>query len=238
MKFECIGVSKHFGSLTALDDISFAIDGPIIKGLIGPNGSGKTVLLNVISKIPYGPDGGEIVFDGQHIEKMKPAEICKLGIARTFQTPVLFPSLTVEQNLLVGLNSVGAGHDTLQEAISIAGLCEKRDVKGSQLSILESKNLMIATALSLNPKLVLLDEPLGGLSEGESIKTIEMIRRINETGRGVLVIEHKLRELVGLCSELLVFHLGKKIVEGVPAEVVKEEQVLSAYFGEEIHAES
>jgi ABC-type branched-subunit amino acid transport system ATPase component len=125
----CRGVVKSFGALKALAGVSFTIEGPIIKGLIGPNGSGKTVLLNVISKVPYGPDEGVILFNGMRIDKLTPQQICRLGIARTFQTTTFFPSLTVEQNLLVGATSIGVGKEIIDKALNITNLHTKRDIK-------------------------------------------------------------------------------------------------------------
>lgn len=237
ISLECRSVSKSFGSLKALDEVSFKLEGPIIKGLIGPNGSGKTVLLNVISKVPYGSDRGAIFFNGKRIDKLKPSQICRLGIARTFQTITFFPSLTVEQNLLVGANSVGVGREVVNEALSFTGLMDKRHVKAEKLSVFELKNLMIATALALDPKLLLLDEPLSGLSEDEVVQTLRIIKAINESGRALLVIEHKISELVDLCRELLVLHLGHVIADGQPEKVINTAEVLAAYFGGETHAE-
>jgi len=224
---------KSFGSLKALGGVSFSIEGSIIKGLIGPNGSGKSVLLNVISKVPYGPDEGVILFNGERIDKLTPQKICRLGIARTFQTTMFFPSLTVEQNLLVGANSIGVKREIINEALNITSLQGKRYTKAMNLSVFEVKKLMIATALALDPKLLLLDEPLGGLSEDEVSLTLKIIHEINATGRALLVVEHKLRELVDICKELFVLHLGHVIADGPPEKVINSAEVFSAYFGGE-----
>jgi len=227
----CKNVVKRFGSLKALAGVSFSIERPIIKGLIGPNGSGKTVLLNVISKVPYGPDEGVILFNGKRIDKAAPQQICRLGIARTFQTITFFPSLTVEQNLLVGANSIGVRREIVNEALNITDLQDKRYTKAMNLSVFELKKLMIATALALDPKLLLLDEPLGGLSEDEVNVTLRIIQDINATGRALLVVEHKIRELVDICKELFVLHLGRVIADGPPQKVINSTEVFSAYFG-------
>jgi branched-chain amino acid transport system ATP-binding protein len=229
----CRGVVKSFGALKALAGVSFIIEGPIIKGLIGPNGSGKTVLLNVISKVPYGPDEGVILFNGMRIDKLTPQQICRLGIARTFQTTTFFPSLTVEQNLLVGATSIGVGKEIIDKALNITNLHTKRDIKAANLSIFELKKLMLAAALAIDPKLLLLDEPLSGLSEDEIDEMLKIIQYINATGKALLVIEHKISELAEICKELLVLHLGQVIADGPPEEVINSAEVFSAYFGGE-----
>jgi branched-chain amino acid transport system ATP-binding protein len=236
VELEGVNVVKKFGSLRALDGVTFKLSGCKIKGLIGPNGSGKTVLLNVITKIPYGSDGGKILFSGKRIDQQKPSRICELGIARTFQALTFFPSLTVEQNLLVGAESLGKGHEIVQEALYLTGLRGKEKLKAADLPFFDLKKLMIATALSLDPKLLLLDEPLGGLSEDESAQTIDIIKKINETGRAILIIEHKISEVVNLCSEMMVLHMGKVIADGEPRKVVSQENVLTAYFGGKSYA--
>ncbi len=235
VRLECKNVAKHFGSLKALDNVTFALAGPIIKGLIGPNGSGKTVLLNSITGIPYGPDSGSISFGGKSIEKLRPTQICRLGIARTFQTLTFFPSLTVEQNLLVA--TAGTNKDAVEKALGITDLGQKRSMKAGGLGVFDLKKLMIATSLGLDPRLLLLDEPLSGLSEEESLQTVAILKQINDAGIALLVVEHKLRKVVDLCSELFVMHLGKVIAEGDPSQVMNREEVLKAYFGEEEHAQ-
>lgn len=231
-------VTKSFGSLKALDNVTFKLKGAIINGLIGPNGSGKTVLINVITKVPYGPDSGKNFFNGTRIDTLKPSQISKLGIARTFQTIAFFSSLTVEQHLLVGVNSIGSNLEVLNEALKLTDLQEKKIIKADKLSVFELKKLMIATALSLDPKLILVDEPLSGLSEEEVLHMLKILKRINETGRAILVIEHKIDEIVDLCDKLLVLHLGKVIADGKPEEVINKKEVLMAYFGGVEYAKS
>lgn len=229
---KCESVCKSFGSLKAVNNISFKLKSGIIKGLIGPNGSGKTVLINTISGVPYHCDSGSILFNGRNIEKFKPADICKLGLARTFQMITFFPSLTVEKNLLVGSSSVGTDYKVVDEALRATELWKKRFIKASRLlSTFELKKLMLASCLSVNPKLIILDEPLAGLSEEEVIKTLKIINDINQTGITMLVIEHKIKELVGICHNMFVLHLGKVIAEGEPEEVINARDVLQAYFG-------
>ncbi len=232
LSLECVNVSKSFGLLKALDNVTFKLDGPIIKGLVGPNGSGKSTLINIITNVPYGTDGGKVIFNGKSVERAKPQEVCKIGIGRTFQGLTFFPSLTVRQNLLVGSYSVGAPEEVVRNALELTGLSPKSDMKSSNLAVFELKKLMIATCLSLDPKLLLLDEPLSGLSEEESTETLEIVRKINRMERAILIIEHKLNKVLNLCDELLVLHLGKVLADGRPLEVIRREEVARAYFGE------
>jgi branched-chain amino acid transport system ATP-binding protein len=218
--------------------VTFKLNGSKAKGLVGPNGSGKSTLMNVITGVPYRSDGGTITLDGRNIEKLRPQQICRLGIARTFQTITFFPSLTVEQNVLVGSSSVGASHEVVHDALGITGLSEKKAVMAKNLAVVDLKKLMIAAGLGVDPKILLLDEPLGGLSEEETSNTLEVIKSINETGRALLVVEHKLGKLMDLCDELLVLHLGNVIGDGEPMKVINTEEVLTAYLGGERYAGS
>jgi branched-chain amino acid transport system ATP-binding protein len=233
---ECDKVVKSFGSLRALDGLTFTLQGEGIKGLIGPNGSGKSVLLNVISRVPYPPDGGSITFNGRKLDGLKPSEVCKLGIGRTFQTINFFPTLTVGQNLLVGSESVGTDARVVDEALKVTRLYEKREAKASALSVFELKKLMMASSLALDPKLILLDEPLGGLGEAEAAETLRIIREISDSGKVILIVEHRIRDLMGICDDMFVLHLGRLIAHGPPDRVVEDELVLSAYFGVSGHA--
>ena len=224
-------VCKSFGSLRALDNVTFRLSGRSITGLIGPNGAGKSVLINVITKVPYGPDSGEIFFNGVRIDVLKPSEISRLGIARTFQTIAYFPSLTVEKHLLIGAITSGVDRSYIDEVLELVELDGKRDVEAGSLSVFELKRLMIASALSLNPRLVFIDEPLSGLSEEEVLEMLDILRRINEGGRALVIIEHKIDEIIDLCERMIVLHLGRIIADGKPDEVTNDREVLMAYFG-------
>lgn len=232
MSLECRGVSKRFGALNALKDVTFELHGDKIKGLVGPNGSGKTTLVNVITGVPYRAEGGTISFNGRNIQRLSAREICRLGICRTFQAITVFPSLTVEQNVLVGAKSVGRNDNVVHDALDLTGLSQKKASFAAKLPLFEVKNLMIATALGVDPKLVILDEPLSGLSEEESVQTLDIIKKIRESGRAVLLIEHKLAKVLDLCDELLVLHLGKVIGDGEPRKTIQTHEVLTAYLGE------
>jgi branched-chain amino acid transport system ATP-binding protein len=238
LTLECQRISKSFGSLKALDNVTFRLEAGKIKGLIGPNGSGKTTLINAVSGVPYGPDSGKILFGGRNIAELKPRQICMLGIARTFQAAAFFPTLTVEENVLVGSKSIGAADDAVQEALRITGLSKKKSLEARSLPIYDLKRLMIAASLGMEPKLLLVDEPLAGLSEEETLEMINILKTINESGLALLVIEHKLGKILDLCHELLVLHLGKIIADGEPRKAIASPGVVAAYFGGEAYAES
>jgi branched-chain amino acid transport system ATP-binding protein len=228
---ELYNVCKNFGSLKALDNVTLKLTGTKITGLIGPNGAGKSVLINVITKVPYGPDRGKIIFNDTRIDVLKPTEISKLGIARTFQTIAFFPSLTVQQHLEVGAITSGVEPGYIKEVLDLVELGGKKREKTGNLSVFDLKRLMIASALSLDPKLIFIDEPLSGLSEEEVLEMLEILRRINETGRALVIIEHKIDEIMSLCERMIVLHLGRIIADGRPEEVTSNKDVLMAYFG-------
>jgi branched-chain amino acid transport system permease protein len=161
-----------------------------------------------------------------------------LGIARTFQAAAFFPTLTVEQNVLVGSNSIGAAYEVVQEALRITGLTKKKSLEARSLPICDLKRLMIAASLGMEPKVLLVDEPLAGLSEEETLEMIHLLEAINESGLALLVIEHKLGKILDFCDALMVLHLGKIIAEGEPRSVIASPDVVAAYFGGEAYVES
>ena len=227
-------VNKYFGELHALSGISFELREGELFGLAGPNGSGKTTLFNVITGIVHG--SGQIVLEGRNVNGLRPYQICHLGIARTFQTPTVFSTLTITQNLQVGAHfSRRNGKDakaTIDRVIDFVGLRGKEEVLAGALPLFERKLAMLAAALATEPRILLLDEPLGGLSPTEIERSLALIRKINkDLGVTVIVIEHLMRELVGLCERLMILHYGEQICLGPPQEVVKDCKVVEVYLG-------
>ena len=219
-------VTKKFGELIALKNVSFKVDGDECLGIIGPNGAGKTTLFNVISGF-LKPDLGDIKFRGVSITGKKPNKIAKMGLIRTFQIVKVFKNLSVYENILIA-NSYKDSSDILKDF----GLWDKRDVPAKNLSQGELKKLSIAMALMAKPKLLLLDEPFSGLSPKESKELIDIIRRLKEDGIPQIIIEHKLRELFNVIDRVLVLNFGEIIFEGNPSDAVKDKRVIEAYLGE------
>ena len=235
---KCIGVSKQFGGLQALKNVDFNIGDGEIAGLVGPNGSGKSTLLNLISGV-YRPDTGQILFNDEDIAKLPPYKICAKGITKTAQTVQSFPEMTATQNVLTSVlfneKKAGVKVDGLakaQELLGFVGLGkEKFDVPAKNLNVVELRRIQLAKALATSPKLLLLDELLTGLTPKESDEAIELIKQINKQGVSVLIVEHVMRVIMGLCDHVIVLQHGEKICEGTPKEVVCNENVVNVYLG-------
>jgi len=232
----CTGICKNFGGMAALKDLDFQVYRGEIFGIAGPNGAGKTTLFNVISKI-LSLDQGRVWFDGEYLEKSSAHEICHQGLTRTFQIPQIFSSLTVYKNVLVGniygnvKNEVDE-EKNIKEILNFVGLWEKRNKIAEELSLYERKVLMIATALATKPKLLMLDEPIAGLSKSESSYEMELIKRINKDNITLILIEHNMDVLMGISDRVMILQHGEKICEGPPEQVCNDEAVIKAYLGE------
>lgn len=232
------GVSKSFGALRAVDNVSFSISPGEIFGIAGPNGSGKSTLFNVISGIPFGPDGGRVRFDGRDLRGLKGHEIARLGLARTFQRETSFDTLSVYDNALIGatygLGARSSGGDAaITGALDFVGFSSDAfGTPAAELSVYDRKCLMMASALAMTPRLLMLDEPASGLSRPEIEQLIALIRRIAAGGVAVILIEHVLTVLLTLSQRLMVLNQGAMLVLGDPDEVVENPEVIRAYLGE------
>jgi branched-chain amino acid transport system ATP-binding protein len=235
---EVDNVTKRFGGLVALKDISLYVEKGEIVGLIGPNGAGKTTLFNVIAGT-YKPEEGSIKFEGKDITRLPPHKICKLGIARTFQTPKPFLNMTVYENVLAAYLFGGASKkvaEVEQEIISILkrlGLEKKRDMPASKLTFYEQRMLEVARSLAMKPKLLLLDEVLAGLNPTETSQAINIIRELHlKDGITIMMIEHNMRAVMNVSDRIIVLHHGEKLAEGRPQEVASDPEVVRVYLGE------
>ena len=241
---EVMRVWKTFGGLVAVKDVSFKVAEGELLGIIGPNGAGKTTLYNVITGF-YKPDRGRILFYGEDITGKPPHELAKKGLVRTFQLVKPFLGMTVLDNVLVSIymrHGIVRGIDEREaveearEKLEFVGLLHRENVLAEALPHGEKKRLEIARALAVNPKLLLLDEPVGGLTPTEIDEIVELIRRIHEGGITVIVIEHNMRMVMNLCRRIIVLNFGEILAEGTPEEIASNPEVIKAYLGEKFVA--
>ncbi len=229
-------VSKGFGGLKAVSKVSFQLDEGEILGIIGPNGAGKTTLFNALTGF-YPPDAGEVRFGGENLFHLKPHQICQRGMVRTFQIVKPFLQLTVLENVVVAaLNRTKNVREARVKAlrtIDLVGLKEKTETLATGLTLPHRKRLELARAMATEPRLLLLDEVMAGLTPTEVDELIRLLKEINEKGITILLIEHVMRGLMALSKRVVVLNYGEKIAEGTPDEVVKNRQVIEAYLGEE-----
>jgi branched-chain amino acid transport system ATP-binding protein len=231
------GVTKYFGGLAAVSDVSFYLNQGEILGLIGPNGAGKTTLFNIIAGV-YKPNQGKVFFRGQEISHLRPNEVCKLGIARTFQITKPFLEMTVLENALVGAFFGHQQRHVMEEAqkksraaLERVGLEGKAERKAKSLNLVERKRLEVARALSTSPEVLLLDEVVAGLNPKEAGEMAKFIGSLREGGITILMIEHVMKAIMGLSDRIVVLHYGKKLAEGKPQEIAKNPLVIEAYLG-------
>lgn len=232
------GLKKRFGGLVALEDVGFELEAGTIVGIMGANGAGKTTLFSLIAGNVQ-PSAGDIVFAGKSLAGYRPDQICRMGVARTFQIVRPFPALTVLENLRTAAMFGRAQHRTAASADAASrgildeiGLAEVAARPASTLTLSGQKRLEVARAIATGAELILLDEVMAGLTPVEVSQMLETLRRVQAArGLTLLVIEHVMQALMELCSRIIVLHHGRLIAEGVPEEIGRNEQVLSVYFG-------
>jgi branched-chain amino acid transport system ATP-binding protein len=236
-------VRKYFGGLAAVYDVDFEINEGEVVGLIGPNGAGKTTLFNLISG-SLRTTAGEIKYKGQRITGLKPHEICKLGIARTFQSVKLFGNMTVLDNVFLGsicgTATSGSTLDAKRKAMALlefVGLSAKKSELAKNLPIAEQKRLEVARALATKPELLLLDEVMAGLNPTEVLGAVKLIKEMNSQGITVLMVEHVMRAIMGISDRIIVLHHGEKIADGAPKEISTNKEVIEVYLGKDAYAE-
>ena len=233
---EVNGVSKRFGGLAAVSDVSFSLSEGEILGLIGPNGAGKTTLFNMVNGV-YPADRGTITFAGEDITRRSPDQVVHRGLARTHQVVKPLNEMSVLENVTVGACfgreylHLRPAREAAMEVLKLVGMADRAHSPARSLTIAFKKRLEVARALAARPRLLLLDEVLAGLNPTEVAQMIELVRRIRERGVSVFMIEHLMQAIMNLSDRIVVLNLGRKLAEGKPEEVVKNPDVVEAYLG-------
>ena len=233
---EVENMTKQFGGLRAVDALNLQIEKGQIFGLIGPNGAGKSTAFNCIAG-SFAPTAGSIRFDGQDVTGSKPWNLCKQGLARTFQIVKPFGSKSVLYNVVVGsfatTNSRKVAEEKAMQVLESLNFADKRDILAGKLTIADRKRLEIAKALATEPKLLLLDEVMAGLRPSEVDEMVDILKSLRARGITIFVIEHIMRAIMALSDRIVVIQFGKKIAEGTPDEIANNENVIKAYLGED-----
>jgi branched-chain amino acid transport system ATP-binding protein len=232
-------VTKSFGGLTAVNDVSCGVEKGKITGLIGPNGSGKTTLFNLVTGF-IRPTSGSVKFEGRDITGIPPQTICRAGIARTFQLNKPFSSMTVLENVMVGrlhgsdsAKSLKAARTGSEEFLAVVGLQDKRSIPAGALGMVDRRRLEVARALATRPKILFLDEMMAGLNLREIEDAMALIQGLQVSGITLMIVEHIMKALLGISDHVIVLNAGRKIAEGPPHEIVCNAEVIRAYLGED-----
>ncbi|HVN25977.1 MAG TPA: ABC transporter ATP-binding protein [Syntrophorhabdales bacterium] len=235
-------LSKSFGGLIVIQNLSFELGEGEILGVIGPNGSGKTTLFNLITGF-LSADGGEVQFCGENVTSRRPSTVCKSGITRTFQIVKPFLRLTALENVMAGraygrepARNMKEATKEAEEILAFTGISRKQHIAAQHLNLIDRKRLEIARALATKPKLLLLDEVFAGLNHTEIEQALSLVSRIKELGITMMIVEHVIRVILGVSSKVIVLSSGQKIFEGSPHDAVADKGVIEAYLGEDFHA--
>jgi branched-chain amino acid transport system ATP-binding protein len=232
-------VSKHFGGNIAVSDVSFSVDEKEIFGLIGPNGAGKTTLFNCMTGF-FPATSGEVIFDNKKINTLRPDEVCRLGMVRTWQRVKPLGSLTVLENVMIGAFAITSAlrdaEAIARENLQAVGLTDYADKLAGSLPIGLKKKLELARVLATHPKMLLLDEICGGLNHTETETILEIIRRVRKQGATIVFIEHDMKAVTSICDRIVVLNSGEKLAEGTPEEITNNPDVIAAYLGGGHHA--
>jgi branched-chain amino acid transport system ATP-binding protein len=231
-------VSKYFGGLAAVVNVDFQVEQGEIVGLIGPNGAGKTTLFGLISAAEV-PQSGLINFKGETITGMKPHQICRKGLARTFQSVKIFSNMPVIGNVILGVHFGSPGRVTSAQAaeeatklLEFVGLLEMADIPAKDLTLANQKMVEVARALATKPEVLLLDELMAGLNSTEIAQAMELVSKICDQGITIFMIEHVMKAIMSICDRIMVLNHGEKIAEGTPQEIATSETVVEVYLGE------
>jgi ABC-type branched-subunit amino acid transport system ATPase component len=247
---ELQGITQRFGGLTALEDVSFAIEKGLIKGIIGPNGAGKTTLFNIITGI-YPPTAGSVLLESRNITPLPTEKRAGLGMVRTFQNIELFGQMSVLENVMVGLHVRSRSgiiscalklpvhlaeerriREKAMHWLEFTGISELADIQASNLPFGKGRLLETARAMALEPRILLMDEPAAGLNSRETAELAVLIRKIRDLGVTIVLVEHDMELVMDICDSIVVLNLGKTLAEGTPREIQENPKVISAYLGE------
>ncbi|HZE52324.1 MAG TPA: ABC transporter ATP-binding protein [Bradyrhizobium sp.] len=232
------GLSKRFGGLRAVQDVSFAVKENETVALIGPNGAGKTTSFNLITGFQR-PDAGSVMAYGREIVGLKPHDVCAHGLARTFQVAKPFGAMTVLNNVMTGAflrnKNTAVAREKAREAIEFVGLSAKEQTAAKDLTTIDQRRLEMARALATEPKLLLLDEVMAGLNPAEIDQAVALVGRLSQRGLTIVIVEHVMRAIMAVARHIVVLDHGQKIAEGTPKEIVENPEVIRAYLGSYVH---